>query len=135
MITASEVMPLFLAACPALAPAWERHLEEWRGYEDRGTYNDVSVLAHYLVEVAAAGKTECFPEVFDVVERLISEGDDNVRELAVVGLIEDIQNIAVNTHVDPDLFLPWLGPASRKGSYDSIRLSHGSSRQRWPRKI
>ncbi len=131
----SDVMPLLLEACPQLRPAWEEHLKWWQGEEERGNYNDISVLARYLVENAAADRTECFAKVFHVVERMIDEGDDAVRELATVGLIEDIQNIALNTGVDHDLFLPWLGPHGRRGWYDIIRLWHGTAAKGWPGKL
>jgi hypothetical protein len=80
-------MPLFLQACPQLG-------------------NDVSVLATYLVESAAAGRTEGFVPVFEVMERM--------------------------PKVDPELFLPWLGPQGRRGWVRNLRSWHGTSGKGWP---
>jgi len=42
------------------------------------------------------------------------EGDDYVREAATIGALEGIQNIAGNSGVDPERFLPFLRKTSKK---------------------
>jgi hypothetical protein len=39
----------------------------------------------------------------------------------VIGLLEDIQNVSKDDHVDPDFALSYLGPESRKEWFFLIR--------------
>ena len=48
--------------------------------------------------------------VFGVLERLIIEGDSYVREAAIVGLIEDLQNTNLHSGTTPEQYLPFLLP-------------------------
>jgi hypothetical protein len=47
---------------------------------------------------------------FDVVERLLQDGDKETQKVAVIGFIEALQNSAANSGYDEELFLPFLGP-------------------------
>jgi hypothetical protein len=66
------------------------------------------------VSLRLAGRTEEFPAVFDVIERLVSDGDDYVRNLAVVGYLEGMQMMTVTkAGLDPETdFRPYCRPAS-----------------------
>ena len=108
-----EVIPLLLAACPSAKSAWDDHLQFW-GQEAAGSFNDVAVFAHHVVDSYAAGKTMEFAAFFEVLERMIREGDSQVAELATVGLIEDIQNVASHRQFGYHVFESWLATASRR---------------------
>ena len=110
MITKEQVMPLFLAACPSFAPAWE----EYRASNpDEGLlYIDMGELARHMVDLIKSNQTSEFPAIFDVIERLHIEGDHYVKEAATIGILESIQNVASNNGVDPQLFVSWLGVES-----------------------
>jgi len=41
-----------------------------------------------------ANRTEEFPAVFEIIERMHLEGDDYVKEAATIGMLEGIQNVA-----------------------------------------
>ncbi len=43
---------------------------------------------------------------------MLHEGDDEVRDLVSIGLLEDLQTIASWRPFGMDVFLPWLGPTS-----------------------
>jgi len=47
------------------------------------------------------------------LERLIVEGSPFVQGLAVVGVLEGIQNIWSNNKTDPEAFFPYLGLEGR----------------------
>ena len=111
-VTPDAVVPLLLEACPSLLPAWEEHLAWWQP-EIPGLFNDVSVFAHHVVDSYAAGRTSEFPAFFGAVEHLLSHGDHATRELIVIGLLEDLQNVASHRSFGYGVFLSWLGPASR----------------------
>ncbi len=51
--------------------------------------------------------------VFSLVERMLIKGDEEVRSLASIGLLEDLQNIASWQPFGMNVFLPWLGPKSQ----------------------
>ena len=113
-MTVCEVIAEFLNVCPSIAPAWQEHLTFWEGEEDRGFYNDVSVIAHHLVDCFEQGRHNEFPTVFALMERFLSEGDKAVRDLIMIGLIEDIQNIASHKSFGPEVFVSWLGAMSQR---------------------
>jgi hypothetical protein len=60
--------------------------------------------------------TQEFPAIFDSIERLHIEGDDQVREAATIGLLEGIQTTAGHRRVDPEVFVPYLKPESAKST-------------------
>ena len=108
MVHKTEVMPLLLETCPSFYDKWAEH-RKYRN-EEQFMYEDLTALAHHVVELLREGKTEEFSSIFEVVERLIIEGDDEVQEAIVIGLLEDIQNISLNTKLDPERFVTYLKP-------------------------
>jgi hypothetical protein len=108
-----EVVPAFLDVCPSMGPAWAEHLEFWKGEIERGGYNDVEVIAHHLVDRYEVGDLSEFPSAFALLERCLEEGDDEGQGLAIVGVIEVIQNIASHRPFGPEVFYEWLGTRSR----------------------
>jgi len=111
MITEPEVMPLLLAACPGFEPTWQEHLAWWKG-DERGSYNDAAEFARYLVESYNRGETSEFSAAFATIEKILNEGEKNAGDVAVVGVLEDIQTIASHS-CGADVFVQWLGPTSR----------------------
>jgi hypothetical protein len=76
-------MPLahLLGACPGFQPMSAEHLMWW-GDEERGVYNDTAELATYLVLSYERGDTSEFGAVFDTIERILTEGDEEARGAA-----------------------------------------------------
>src|SRR5688500_8494467 len=103
MLQRADVVPLLLAACPKSAPDWEEHRAYWDG-EEPGAFNDVAVFAHHAVGCVGRGDIGCLPAFFAAVERMLLEGDEEVRALATVGLLEDLQNIASHEPFGADAF-------------------------------
>lgn len=109
----SEVVSLLLDACPTARAAWEKHLKFWDGELERGHYNDAAVIALHLVESFERGEVSEFPATFAILERCLSEGDEEAVNLVTVGVIEGIQNIASHRPFGFQPFLNWLGPRGR----------------------
>ena len=104
-----------LVADPSFQPAWDRFLEQWRDEEvELPLYLALCDLARHLIGKLAAGDTQAFPAVFDVVERWHIEGDPYVQEAATIGLLEDLQNEGLHQTTGPADFDRWLRPVSRK---------------------
>jgi hypothetical protein len=119
VILADEVMPLLLDACPSFEQAWcESQVEDADDGSSTGRvgYLDAADFVRHLAKLRLANDTNEFPAVFDVIERLVLEGDQYVSELAVIGYIEGFQTMTVTSRgLDPEQdFRPWLRPESEK---------------------
>jgi hypothetical protein len=113
MYTEKHVIPLFLKACPGWKEALEKVRADWHGNKPN-PYNEISSLAHFLVNPYKDGTTSDFPKIFNTLELIIQEGNHQAKELLVVGLIEDLQNISTSESLGSDIFKPWLREESRK---------------------
>jgi hypothetical protein len=127
-ITRKQVMPLLMEAAPAFEESWRKHLEWW-GDQERGDFNDVAEFAHYLVQSYAAGRTSELPPVFSTVEQILQDGDASAKELATIGVLEDIQTIASHEPFGGCAFVRWLGPLSLEAwaEIDKLWNSSGNS--------
>lgn len=125
-MTASDAIESLIALCPGISPSWSEHLEFW-GDDERGHFNDISVVSQFVVDSYQAGRTEWFREVFDQVERLVSNTDEDIRGLAIVGLLENIQNSLSWTDEGYHVFEPWLGPKSLEAWRELEVLWEGKS--------
>jgi len=118
MITADQVMALFLAAVPSFNPTWQLIKDEHEdpGYiEGRLHYLDAAAAARHLVALLERGETAEVAAGFGVIEELHLDGDEYVRELATIGYLEDVQNFAARSKtVTPRSFAPFLGTESAR---------------------
>ncbi len=103
-----------LAADPDFQPLWDAFREEWRDELELPEYLALADLARHLVAKLASWDTSRFDAIFDVIERWHVEGDDYVREAATIGLLENLQNTNIHDITEPDDFIPWLRPQSRR---------------------
>ena len=112
MITKEHVMPLFLEACASFTEKWK----EYRAFADDEDllYVALGEFAHHVVELYQANRTDEFPAVIEIIEKLHLEGDAYVREAATIGMLEGIQNVAGNSGVNPEEFARYLKPESAK---------------------
>lgn len=110
----AEVMPRLIAEFPGLRTRWEKHLQFYEG-KSPGNYIDITLFVHFVVEdLYPSGKTEEVQRAFDLMEDWLKNGHVNVRELVVVGFLEDLQNLASQQPFGKEAFIPFLGPESRK---------------------
>jgi len=109
------MMETLLEVCPSFRPAWESFLAYWRDEPaEMPLYLALSDFARHLIAMLARGETESFPSIFAAVERLQTEGEHYVYEAAVVGLLEDLQNLNLHDRTEPEQFRPYLGAESSK---------------------
>lgn len=107
-----ELLSELLEACPSAAAAWKEEQDDWD--DDRpGHFIEIAVFARHIVQSYGEDRTEEFPPFFDLLERMIVEGDEDVQGLAIVGLIEGIQNNASHQPFGYTVFEQWLRPKSR----------------------
>ncbi len=115
-----------LKVFPSVKVRWDEHLKFW-GDEERGYYNDMSVFAHQIVECYRCGQTNEFGSVFALIERFISEGPTDVRELATIGLLEDIRIIGSHDGWGHKVYEQWLCPKSRMAWHEIERVWEGKT--------
>lgn len=126
-----DAVSRLVGTCPDFKDAWRAHLDYWNG-EPAGEYIDLGALAQWVVDRMDSNDAGCFPALFKELEELLAPAGAELRDLLVVGLLEDIQNVSANRKVNPDLVLPYLGPESRKGWFELIRSWHGPGGAGWP---
>ena len=114
MIAKTDMMSVLLEACPSFSTKWESSRDEWRQEADGPPLSLVLAdFARYLIGMVERGEKAVLVAVFTAVERLLVEGDPDVREATVVGLLEELQNLHLHPNgTAPEQFLPYLGPAS-----------------------
>ena len=124
MITKSQVIPLLLEASPSFQPAWQKHVAYWNGQE-AGCFNDAAEFARLLVVSFERGDTSEFPAVFATIEEILNEGDSQARDVAAIGILEDLQTIGSNHSCGADVFVQWLGPTSHAAWAQIARMWEG----------
>jgi hypothetical protein len=114
LVDSSQMMALLLAACPSFESGWRGFLAEWADEPDLPYYVALGEFARHLSLVLVNGDKEVLRKVFDVLEQLILEGDSYVKNAAIAGLIEDLQNLNLHAGSTPERYLPFLLPESRR---------------------
>ena len=108
MIKIDQVIPLILSACPSFQDIW------YESDNKELLYVVMGELARHLLSLFQRGETDEFNPLFELIERFHTEGDDYVRELATIGLLEGIQNNWTNNDQDPEVFIEFLLPETKK---------------------
>lgn len=121
----AEVMPRLIAEFPGLRPRWEEHLQFYEG-KSPGNYVDISLFVRFIVQdLYPSGKIEEVQRAFDLMEHWLKNGHANVRQLVVVGFLEDLQNLASQQPFGKEAFIPFLRPKSREAWDDLERFWAG----------
>jgi hypothetical protein len=112
-IEKGEIQRLLIEACPSFAGSDELREFVESGFDDL-PYLLAGAFIRHLVTLNVQGRREEFGAVFDLFERLHTEGDPYVLNLATVGFLEDLGN--GNMHrggSKPSDFEKYLRPKSR----------------------
>lgn len=127
-LTATQLFEMIRVVCPSFVPLDDAQLEEWQD-EPMPPYVRISGLARHLVDLASEGQVASLVPVFALVEHAIDQGQPYVAELAVVGLLEDIQNFALQTNGEVPLteLRALLGPKSSVAWDQLMRFWYNSN--------
>jgi hypothetical protein len=106
----TPLLDRLVATTPDVARRWRAECESG-GVGPDEPYNVAGALAHVLFELRA-DQAVVLGEVFRALERELSAADAGARNLLIVGLLEDLQNISLNDGVGLDYWEPWLGPVT-----------------------
>ena len=85
----------------------------------------MGVLARVLCDRSTEPGAD-FADVFAAIEGEISAADGPARNLLIVGLLEDLQNMSLNQGRALDRWVHWMGPATLAGWEMVERLWAGS---------
>lgn len=111
LIKQEEMLPMLVSVCPSFADKWQEHKEEYKDQENYFHYIALADFARHLTELEKREQTAEFEKVFQLVERFHFEGDDNVQNAVVVGLLE---NLKLNPEIEGETFVKYLNSESLK---------------------
>jgi len=125
--TEEELMPAILQLVPGFKDRWEEHNKSWHD-EPAGIYNDIAEFAHYLVDSYETEDTSWYASFFFFIESLLVSGNNDIKELASIGFLEDIQTISSWRSHKGKIFIEYLGPQSKKAwdYLDKLWSKYGS---------
>ena len=113
MISKAQMMPIIPEKFPGFAPTWKKHRELW-GDEEAGICNDIGEFAQFVVDAYECGDKDLIVAAFALIEEFLTNGDQEVRDAAGIGFLEDVRNIASHRPFGSSVFLAWLGPTSKQ---------------------
>lgn len=114
MISKEEMFKPILAVSNGFRPIWNDFINEWGDEAELPQYLALSELARYVSQLVSECRTQELSDIFEVIERWLLEGDEYVREAAIVGILEDLQNTNVVGSDMPQKVQELLLPESRK---------------------
>lgn len=112
MITRRDCISWILTRVPGFQKRWQAHLDYWQG-EEAGLCNDIAEFSDYAVELIKNRRTSEIRAVFELVENLMVEGDDTVKDAAATCFLENLLNQASAGNTSSSAFVDLLGPESR----------------------
>jgi hypothetical protein len=112
MIRYLDVVPMLRAA----SPSFDHSADAAAAHPDDGEFVTVGAFVEHLIGLAIDGSTDSFPAVFDVIERVLADGDLEARNLVVGGLLDDLTNpdLFRRYALQPRDFAAWLGRRARR---------------------
>ncbi len=111
-LTSSGTIIALLNAFPDFSKRWRKHVASWGG-KPAGSYNDMHVFVEFtLEELYEKGNLERTRHVFQMLEGLFIEGDQEVRNLIGLGFFESLWNIASWRRYGNRPFEEFMGPTS-----------------------
>jgi hypothetical protein len=107
-IDATDALALLLGAASGFEERWQLHLEHW-GQAPRGLCIDVAELVVHVEERIKGDNTGDLGGLFEVVERLLAQGDDYVRDAVATCFVESLVN-RVPESISDEALAKLLGP-------------------------
>ena len=109
---------MLLEACPRAAGALRDRIAVW-DREATGLYTRAGDIAVVLVDQVARDEADEVAAAFDVIELVMGRGYADARDLAGIGILEDVQTRALSRGIDSEVFERWLGPRSMEAWRES----------------
>ncbi|MDQ2088211.1 hypothetical protein RBH29_17445 [Herbivorax sp. ANBcel31] len=120
MISKKQIIELIIDACPSYKSRWEEYCSNsYNDGEEMLLYVDVSDFVQHIINLYKKNDLKEFDKVFDLIELLHINGDEYVKELATIGILESMQNLCLNSDLNPEIFVQYLKAESKKW-WDSL---------------
>ena len=90
----SPVISALRQAFPDFADRWKKHIAWWSG-NPAGSYNDMAEFVLFVVEdVYEKGNLDEARRIFEFIEKLLAEADQETRNFIGLGFFENLQTFA-----------------------------------------
>ncbi|HZY35036.1 MAG TPA: hypothetical protein VFE53_00215 [Mucilaginibacter sp.] len=125
-----KVFELIISADDELREYFNRYLfDEYNNdLSSRLNYLDIAEISRFIVDKIKSKQADFVKDLFIKVEQILSDCDENVEDLIVVGLFESIQNIGGGRKIDYYRgFDKWLLLISKTKWDNLIDLWEGTS--------
>ena len=96
---------------PSFAARWREYRDSYLHDADE-PFNSIAELADHIADRARNGHASELPALFGALELLFHEGDDDLRTLLRIGLLEGLQLKAARHDIPILAFTLHLGPLS-----------------------
>jgi hypothetical protein len=110
----SPVISALQQAFPDFGDRWKKHVASWGG-NSAGSYNDMAEFVHFVVEdVYEKGNLDETRRVFQLLEKLLVEADQETTNLIGLGFFETLQNVASHRPQGNKAYEQFFGAMSKK---------------------
>lgn len=117
-ISVDKAIELLTTCSHEISACWNTFLKEEypSDYaENRNDLVDVITLVDYIVGKLKEDRSDDFRVFFETVEQVLETGDDNAKELIIVGILEGLQNNCGLENLEyHNGFDKWLQPQTKK---------------------
>ena len=123
----SPVISTLRKAFPDFSDRWEKHVAWWGG-KPAGSYMDMAEFVQFVVEdLYEKGNLDETRRVFDLLEKLLAEADQETRNLIGLGFFETLQNFASWRPSGNKAYEQFFGPTSMQVWSELKRMWAGKS--------
>jgi hypothetical protein len=110
----NPVISALRQAFPDFGDRWKMHVASWGG-NPAGSYLDMAEFVHFVVEdVYEKGNLDETRRVFQLLEKLLVEPDQETRNFICLGFFETLQNFASWRPEGNKVYEQFFGPMSTK---------------------
>jgi len=111
----SPVISALRQVFPDFGDRWKMHVVACGG-NSAGSYIDMAEFVHFVIEdLYVKGKLDETRRVFQLLENLLVEADQETRNLIGFGFFETLQNVASHRPQGNKAYEQFFGPMSKKG--------------------
>jgi hypothetical protein len=110
----SPIISTLRQAFPDFSDRWEKHVAWW-GRKPAGSYMDMAEFVHFVVEdVYEKGNLDETRRIFQLLEKLLAEANQETRNLIGLGFFETLQNFASWRPSGNKAYEQFFGPMSKQ---------------------
>lgn len=123
----SPVITVLLRAFPDFSERWKKHVAWWCG-NPTGAYNDMAEFVQFVAEdVYEKGNLDEARRIFELLEKLLGEADQETRNLIGLGFFETLQNFTSWRPEGNKVYEQFFGPKSKQVWGELQRMRAGKS--------